>query len=153
MNRSEIIGKYKPIRENLLLILHELQNNNPEQYISEEDMTEVADFLNITYSSVYGVVTYYSMFSLAPRGKFIIRVCNSQVCDMTGSEDIMDELKKLIGIKPGETSPDRLFSLESAECLGHCDESPAMIINDKFFGNLTRLIVRNIIEKLRSGAE
>lgn len=153
MIRSEIIGKYKPIRENLLLILHELQNNNPEHYISEEDMTEVADFLNITYSLVYGVVTYYSMFSLKPRGKFIIRICKSQVCEMKGSEDIIDELQKLIGIKPGETTSDRLFTLESTECLGHCDESPAMIVNNDFFGNLNRVSIRNLIGNLRSGTE
>jgi NADH:ubiquinone oxidoreductase subunit E len=153
MNRSEIIFKYQPVRENLLLILHELQNNNPEHYVSEEDMAVVADFLNITYSSVYGVVTYYSMFSPTPRGKFIIRVCNSQVCEMTGSENIMDELQKLTGIKPGETSPDRLFTLESTECLGHCDEAPAIIVNDEFFGNINTLKIKDLIDKLRSGAK
>jgi len=116
-------------------------------------MAEVADLLNIPYSSVYGVVTYYSMFSLTPRGKYIIRVCTSQVCEMSGSEDIVDELQKVIGIKPGETTSDRLFTVESTECLGHCDESPGMIVNGKFFGNLNSVSIRNLIDNLRSGAE
>jgi len=151
MSRIEIIGMFRPQRENLLLILHELQNNNPEHFISEEDMIEIADYLNITYSSVYGVVTYYSMFSRKPRGKYIIRVCRSPVCEMTRSEGTLKHLQKILDIKPGGTTTDRLFTLETTECLGRCDESPGMIINESFYGRLDFDKSEEIIDHLKSG--
>ena len=83
---SEILAKYSPEKEHLISILHDIQNNSPEQFISEDDMKSVAEYLNISLSSVYGVVTYYSMFSRKPRGKYLVRVCSSPVCEMTGSE-------------------------------------------------------------------
>ena len=101
--RNEILAKYKPGKENLLLILHDIQNTCPEQYISTEDIVEVAKYLNITFSSVYGVITYYSMFSLKPRGRYIIRVCNSPVCEMDNSGNILIRLKKILdNIKTGK---------------------------------------------------
>lgn len=151
MSRSEILAKYKPDKDNLLLILHDLHNDNPEHFVSTEDITEVAEYLNLTYSSVYGVITYHSMFSLKPRGKYIIRVCNSPVCDMDSSEKIIDELKNLLAIGTGDTSVDRLFTLETTECLGQCAESPGIIINDRFFGNLNPDILKRIIDQLKSG--
>ena len=146
---KEIIGKFEPKMENLLLILHELQNNNPANYISEADMKEVAAYLNIPKSSVYGVVTYYSMFSKLPRGKNIIRVCRSPVCEMTGSNGILSEIEMILGIRQGETTPDKQFTLETTECLGRCDESPGMIINRKFYGNLSRTRLVEIIDQYR----
>lgn len=150
-NRNIILNKFDPVRDNLLLILHEVQNNNPEQYITEKDMKDIADYLNISYSSVYGVVTYYSMFSRIPRGKYIIRVCASPVCEMTGSKSILQEIGEILGLKPGETTGDRLFTLETTECLGRCDESPGVIINREFYGNLTTGKLRDILNKLKSG--
>ena len=132
------------------MILHELQNNSPENFISEEDMKAVAAYLNITASSVYGVVTYYSMFSNSPRGKNIIRVCRSPVCEMTGTKGVLGDLTQILGIEPGETTPDRLFTLETVECLGRCDEAPGMIINRDFYGKLTFNSLLEIIDRYRS---
>ena len=151
INRTEIIGRYKPEKANLLLILHELQNSNPEHYVSKEDIIEVSRYLNLTYSSVYGVVTYYSMFSRRPRGKYLIRVCDSPVCDMDNSENIIDELKRILQLETGDTSSDRLFTLEITGCIGRCAESPCMIVNEKFFGNLTPESLNEIIENYKSG--
>jgi NADH-quinone oxidoreductase subunit E len=150
MSRSEILNKYKPDKSNLLLILHELQNSNPNNYISSEDIIEVTKYLKLTYSSVYGVVTYYSMFSRKPRGKHIIRVCNSPVCKMMDSADIIVELKAILSINEGETTPDGLFSIETTECLGKCDESPAMIINEKFYGDISSGKIAGIIDLYKS---
>jgi NADH-quinone oxidoreductase subunit E len=151
MSRSELLAKYKPDKDNLLLIIHDLQNNNAEHYVSTEDIAEVAKYLNLTFSSVYGVVTYYSMFSLKPRGKYIIRVCCSPVCGMESSENIIDELMSILAIGIGDTSSDGLFTLETTECIGQCAESPGMIINDRFFGNLNPYILRKIIDQYKSG--
>lgn len=151
MSRSELLAKYKPDKDNLLLILHDLHKDNPEHFVSTEDIAEVAEYLNLTYSSVYGVITYYSMFSHKPRGKYIIRVCNSPVCELESSENIIDELKNILAIGIGDTSADGLFTLETTECLGQCAESPGMIINDRFFGNLNPDILKKIIDQFKSG--
>lgn len=151
MNRTEILNRFRPGRENLLMILNELQNNSPEHFISDEDMREVAHYLNIPLSSVFGVVTYYSMLSRIPRGKYIIRVCRSPVCEMTGSEGILEELQRILNIRPGETTADKLFTLETTECLGRCNESPGMIINEEFYGKLGSDDPGKIIDHLKSG--
>jgi NADH-quinone oxidoreductase E subunit len=145
---SEILNNYSPDRENLIGILHDIQNNNPQNFISAEDMKMVADYLKITRSQVYGVVTYYTMFSAEPRGKYIIRVCSSPICEMTRSEGILAMLESKIRVKRGETTPDGLFTVETCECLGHCEEAPCMIINDEFYGNLDRDKLDAIIDGL-----
>jgi NADH-quinone oxidoreductase subunit E len=150
-SRNEILSRYKAEKENLLLILYDIQNTCSEQYISAEDITEVAKYLNITYGSVYGVVTYYSMFSLKPRGRNIIRVCNSPVCEMDNTENILGQLKKILGIESGETTSDRQFTLETTECLGQCADSPGMIVNEKFFGKLNSDNLKKILDQIKSG--
>jgi len=151
MNRSDLLAKFKPGKENMLLILHELQNASGSNFITKEDIAEVAKYLNISYSSVYGVVTYYSMFSLKPRGKYIIRVCCSPVCELDASEKISEILKDLLSIEMGETSADGLFTLETTECLGHCAESPVISINNQLYGNLRPDLLSTIIERYKSG--
>jgi NADH-quinone oxidoreductase subunit E len=150
---SEILKKYPPERENLIGILHDIQDNSPARFISEDDMKKVADYLNITTASVYGIVTYYSMFSQKPRGKHIVRVCSSPVCEMTGSASIIKELEEKLSISIGETTTDRLFTLETCECLGHCEDSPGMLINDRFYGNLGGGKIEEIIDSLKAAEE
>ena len=145
MSPQEIISRHKPTQDSLLNILHDLQNNNPENYITTEAMDLVARYLNMTKSSVYGVVDYYSMLSLKPRGKYIIRLCISPVCHIKKANGMISHLEKVLGIKTGETTPDKLFTLEVAECLGQCQEAPSMMINEKVYNNLTETRIREII--------
>ncbi|HHF53118.1 MAG TPA: NADH-quinone oxidoreductase subunit NuoE [candidate division WOR-3 bacterium] len=149
MKREEILKKYTPELENILFILHDLQDNNPQHYLSKEDLQAVADYLNVPYSYVHGVATFYSMFSLKPRGKYIIRVCESPACHLMGSSSVIYELAKLLGIGIGETTPDGLFTLELSSCLGVCGVAPAVMINDEVYGNLTPEKIRQIIEEKR----
>jgi len=132
--------------ENVLLILHEFQNNNPRHYLSEKDLAMIAKYLNLPCSSIYGVVSYYSLFSLTPRGKHIIRLCNSPVCQMTNSNDILAQLRKNLKIDIGETSADGLFTLETTECLGQCDSAPGMSIDEVYYGNLTAKKTRHMLK-------
>lgn len=150
MNRKEILEKYPPHKDNMLLILHELQDNNPERYLSEADMKAVASYLRTTYSHVYGVVTYYTMYSLKPRGRYIIRLCNSPVCNMQGSENVISELAAVLGVNPGETTGDGLFTLEYSECLGQCGGAPGMMVNEDVHTNLSSERIRKIIEYYKS---
>lgn len=149
MNRELIFQKYENKPENILLILHEIQNLNPRKYLTEEDLKEVSQKLNLPYSFVYGVASFYTMFSLKPRGKYIIRVCESPPCHLSGSEDILTELKNILKVDIGETTSDNLFTLELTSCLGVCGVAPAIMINDEVYGNLTNEKIREIIEQKR----
>ncbi len=131
--------------ENLLLILHDFQNNNPRNYLSEKDLGMIAKYLNTPYSSIYGVASYYTMFSLKPRGKQIIRICQSPVCHMAGLSDIISDLQNILKINIGETTPDGLFTLETTECLGQCDKAPVMAVNEAFHGGLNTKNIEAIL--------
>jgi NADH-quinone oxidoreductase subunit E len=132
--------------ENLLQILHDFQNSNPRNYLSQKDLTMIAKYLNVTHSAIYGVVSYYTLFSLTPRGKHIIRICNSPVCHMAGARDILTALRKNLKIGIGETTAEGFFTLESTECLGQCDQAPGMSVDEAFYGNLTAEKLRSILK-------
>lgn len=149
MEKEEIFEKYENKPENILLILHEIQDKNPYKYLTEEDIKEVAEKLDLPFSFVYGVASFYSMFSLKPRGRYIIRICESPPCHLMGAESILDELKNILKIDIGETTNDKLFTLELSSCLGVCGVAPAIMINNEVYGNLTRKKIREIIENLR----
>ena len=138
--------------ENMLLILHEFQNSSPHHYLSEDDLAMIAGYLNVPYSAVYGVASYYTMFSLTPRGKHIIRVCNSPVCQMADSNDILAKLRNHLGIDVGATTADGLFTLEATECLGQCDSAPGMSVDEMYYGNLTARKIKQILEEHQNQA-
>ena len=141
----EILKESEPKRENLIPLLSKIQDNEDFHYIPDEAIEEVAHYVNISPSEVYGVISFYSMFSTEPRGKYIIRVCRSAPCHVMGCTTVMDLLKELLNIKVGETTEDHLFTLETSSCQGVCDRAPAMMINDRVYGNLTREKIEEII--------
>lgn len=149
MDTRDIISKFKQRKDNMLNILHAVQNNNPNNYLTTEDLKLVAEYLNTTYSSVYGVVKYYSMFSLKPRGKYVIRVCKSPLCHMMDGNNLMQEIKNIIGIGLGETTDDLMFSIESSECLGHCADAPVIMINEKVYKNLDSFKIKNVFQSIK----
>lgn len=134
---KEILGKYPQNKENLIKALHELQESNIRNYISPEIMDECALYFRMTKAQVYGVVTYYSMFSLKPRGKYHICLCKSPVCTNQGSEINANHLAEKYNLKNSETTPDGLFSLETVECLGRCGKAPSGMINKTVYTELT----------------
>jgi len=146
MDKRDILHKFAPSMENVLLILHEFQNRNPHHYLPDDDLAMIAEYLNVPCSSVYGLVSYYSMFSLMPRGKHIIRVCNSPVCQMADSSDILAVLRENLKLDIGETTVDGLFTLETTECLGQCDTAPGMSIDEAYYGNLTAKKTKRILK-------
>jgi len=149
MKIQDILNKFEQKDDNLMNILHAVQNNNPENYLSKEDLKEVAKYLNLTMSHVYGVAAYYSMFSLKPRGKFIIRICKSPVCNMEGSLEVIDKLKKILSISVGETTPDKKFTLELSECLGLCGRAPSLMINEDVIVSLDQIDLKSVLEKYK----
>ena len=152
MSSQKIIQQYDPSPENLLSILHDLQDANQRHYLTEQDLQDAAAYLRLPISFVEGVATFYTMFSLTPRGKYIIRICESPPCHLMGSTTIAQELMNLLGIQFGETTGDELFTLEMSSCLGVCGVAPAMMINDEVYGNLTPHRIHEILEEKRREA-
>ncbi|HNW24450.1 MAG: NADH-quinone oxidoreductase subunit NuoE [Candidatus Cloacimonas sp.] len=146
---KEICQKYAPHKDNLIQILHDIQDQDPQHYISPEAVDTVAEYLKIPANHIYGVLTFYTMYSTKPRGKNIIRLCESPPCYLKGSDNILRKLKILLGINVGETTKDGIFTLEFTACLGVCGNAPVMMINDDVYGDLTEEKVEDIIAKIR----
>ena len=149
MYREAILKKFKPSLDNILYILHDLQDNNPQRYLAKEDIRVCADYLNVPYSYVHSVASFYTMFSLEPRGSNIIKLVYSPPCHHIGSKSLLDYLKKALKVDVGGTTKDGKFTLELTSCLGVCGVAPAMMINDEMVGNLTPEKVDAILEKRR----
>jgi len=131
--------------------LHDIQDHHPQHYIPEEAVQVVAEYLNIPTNHIYGVLTFYTMYSTKPRGKNIIRLCESPPCYIKGSTNILRKLKMLLGVNTGETTKDGMFTLELCACLGVCGNAPVMMINEDVYGDLTEEKVEEIIDKIRRG--
>jgi len=147
---STILHKYPPLRDNLLMILHELQSAEPRNYVSPGAVEAVAAYLNTTLAAVYGVVGYYSMLSSEPRGRHIIRVCNSPVCRMYGSFDLLEELQRQLGVSLGGTTTDAEFTLETSECLGNCHHAPSLMIDAVLYSAVRRETLEGILARIRN---
>lgn len=151
MKRDKILKKHAAAGDSLLAILHDLQDASPEHYLSDADLRAAADYLRLPYGFVHGVASFYTMYSLKPRGRNLIRVCQSPPCHLLGSSTISRELIKLLGVGFGQTTPDKQFTLEMTSCLGVCGVAPAMMVNDRVYGNLTVERIAGIIDDLRRG--
>ncbi len=148
---EEIFKKYAPAKENLIYILHEIQDQHPQHYLSEEAVEAVSGYLKVPVNHIYGVLTFYTMFSVKPRGNNIIRLCESPPCYLKGSENILKKLKEVLGVKTGGTTVDGLFTLELCACLGVCGNAPVMMINDDVYADLTEEKIESIISKIKGG--
>jgi len=146
---KEIIKKHGNKRENLLHILHDIQNQSPQNYISEENIKTLSEEMRIPVADIKGTASFYSMYSFVPRGKYIIRICESPPCHILGAQTIFDAVEKKLGIKEGETTKDGLFTLEATSCLGICGVAPAMMINDEAYGNLDEKKINEILEQIQ----
>lgn len=146
---KEICAKYAPTKDNLIYILHEIQDTHPQHYISADAVKAVSDYLKLPENHIYGVMTFYSMYSTTPRGKNIIRLCESPPCYIKGSTNILRKLKGLLAVEVGETTKDGMFTLELSACLGVCGNAPVMMINDDMYGDLSEEKVEEIIETVR----
>jgi NADH-quinone oxidoreductase E subunit len=148
---EKIFAKYEPTKDNLIYILHDIQDEHPQHYLSEDAVQRVSEYLKVPVNHIYGVITFYGMYSTKPRGNNIIRLCESPPCYLKGSDNIYKKLKTVLGVKAGETTADGLFTLEFCACLGVCGNAPVMMINDDVYGNLTEESVVAVIEKIRGG--
>ena len=131
----------------LIEILHLVQNTYG--YIPEDMIALISKTLDIPPSRIYGVITFYSRFSLVPTGKYSISVCMGTACYVKGAGDILDEVKKELGINSGETTEDGLFSIVETRCIGACGLAPVVTVNEEVHGRLKKGDMTKIIDELR----
>ena len=131
-------------KKDLLVLLERAQSRSG--YLSQETITELAAALGLSISEVYGVASFYSFLSIKPQGRNIIRICKSIPCFLKDSQTIIEGVRKAIGIRPGETTPDGRFSFELTNCIGACDRAPAMMINNDVHVDLTPGKISKILE-------
>ncbi|HET7838124.1 MAG TPA: NAD(P)H-dependent oxidoreductase subunit E [Rectinemataceae bacterium] len=140
-------------RDRLLSALHEIQDRSPQNYVSPDELDGLSHRFGLTMAELRGVSSYYSMISLEPRGRHIVRVCVSPVCRMLGALDLLGLLKAELGIEVGETDPEGLFTLEETQCLGHCAGAPAMMVGARVYEGLDVEGVRGIIAAYRKARD
>lgn len=145
---QEVLNAYPRKPEYLIEILLALQKTKANHSFSHEELSEVADYLEIPPSTVSSVVSFYSFFSMVPKGKYVIQMCKDVPCYLNSSFNLLALFKKELGIEIGQTSIDGRFTLETTSCLGCCDISPVIRINHKVYGNLTANKVKVLLSGL-----
>ena len=145
---TEIVNRYKGEGTPLMMILSDIQKEYG--YIPLEVQELVSLLTGIPVSEIYGVVTFYSFFSLTPKGKYVVGVCLGTACYVKGSQLVLDKFEELLKIKPGETSEDGLFTLDALRCVGACAIAPAVSINGKVYPMVQVSQVEKIINDIRA---
>ena len=143
---KEILEKYTEAKDNLIPILNEVQVKYG--YIPQIAQKEISEYLKIPRADVYGVITFYSRFTLKPKGKYAISVCLGTACFVKGSEKIMERLKQRLKIKEGETTPDGKFSIDSTRCVGACGIAPVFTVNGEVYGRATVKKLDEVLDEL-----
>lgn len=145
---KEIVERYKDESTPLMMILEAIQSEYG--YIPLEVQEYVSSLTGIPVAEIYGVVTFYSFFSLTPKGKYVIGVCLGTACYVKGSQLVMDKFSDLLGIKPGQTTEDGLFTLDALRCIGACGIAPAISINGKVYPKVSAGQVQGIINEYKA---
>lgn len=142
---KKFIQEHKNIKGGLIPILHKVQD--VYGYLPKPTLNIISDSMNIPLTEIYGVASFYSYFSLTPKGKHVIRVCLGTACYVKNSQAIIDEIGRELGITVGQTTSDGKFTLEATRCLGACGLSPVMMIDDKVFGRLVKDDIAKILSE------
>ncbi len=144
---NTLIEKYKGKKGSLIPLLQGAQSIYG--YIPEEAFRKISDDTGLSLSDMYGVATFYAQFRLKPAGKHIIKVCHGTACHVQNADSITDAIKEALNVKDGETTPDRLFTLESVACLGCCSLAPVMMIGEETYGKLTGASAVKVIKDIK----
>lgn len=142
---TEIISSYPAEKRFILAIMQDLQKKF--NYLPKEALVLTAKHVKTPLSTVYSMATFYKAFSLVPKGRVNFKVCDGTACHIKGSQVLIDEIGKCLGIKPGETTEDGQFSLETVNCLGACAIAPVLVANSKVYAKVTPAALRDIIKE------
>ena len=143
---NKLCDIYKPEKDNLIQMLNEIQEHYG--YIPQEAQEILSEFLSIPMAEIYGVVTFYSRFTLKPKGKYSISVCLGTACFVKKKKKIMDRLTERLCIKPGETTKDGKFSIDQTRCVGACGLAPVFTVNGEVYGKATVKKLDEVLDKL-----
>lgn len=145
---KKILEKYPKEKDRLIAILNDVQERFG--YIPKQAQLEISEYLSIPMAEIYGVITFYSRFTLAPKGKYNISVCLGTACFVKGSKTLLDRAQEKLKIKPGEVTPDGKFSIDDVRCVGACGLAPVFMVNDEVYGNATVKKLDEVIDKYSS---
>jgi len=140
---KEILSHYTGRRNELIPILQEAQEKF--RYLPEGVMKDIARFLRLSESTVFGVATFYAQFKFSPSGRRVVRVCRGTACHVRGGARILREVEKRLGIKPGQTTDDLEYSLETIACFGSCALAPVMVVDQNVYGRMAATKVGQIL--------
>lgn len=143
---EKLFQEYLPEKDNLIQMLNEVQEHYG--YVPMHVQKELSEFLKIPMAEIYGVVTFYSRFSLEPQGKYKISVCLGTACFVKGSQKIMDRLTDRLKIEPGQTTKDGLFTIEQTRCVGACGLAPVFTVNGEVYGKASVQKLDEVLDKL-----
>ena len=143
---KDIMKPYKKEKDNLIPILNEIQEKYG--YIPQIAQLQISEFLGIPMAEIYGVITFYSRFTLKPKGKYNISVCLGTACFVKGSQAILDRLKERLKLEEGETSSDGKYSIDTTRCVGACGIAPVFTVNDEVYGHATVKKLNEVIDEL-----
>ena len=144
-----ILKKYKKgDKSQLIQILNEIQDTFG--YITKDSQKALSEYLEMPMAEIYGVITFYSRFTLKPKGKYNVAVCLGTACFVKGSEKLLDTAKEALKIKEGETTPDGKFSIDATRCIGACGLAPVFTVNEEVYGKATPEMMKKVIEEYRN---
>ena len=141
-----LLKKHKQKKDSLIKILEEVQSKYG--YIPAASQEEISNYLDIPMAEIHGVITFYSRFTLIPKGEYNVSVCLGTACFVKGSKDILEAAKKKLGINEGETTQDGKFSLDNTRCVGACGLAPVFTINNEVYGKATVKLIDETLDKL-----
>jgi NADH-quinone oxidoreductase subunit E len=145
---KQIIKKHKSDKSAMIAVLQDIQE--AFNYLPKEALKTAASMMKVPMSRVYEAATFYTAFSLKPRGKHIVKICKGTACHVRGAAILQDRFETTLGIKPGETTKDGTFSLETVNCVGACALGPVVVINTDYHGQVTINKVDKIIKKINN---
>ena len=148
---EELLSKYEKKEDNLIKILEEIQVKYG--YIPKVCAYKISTYLEIPLAQIYGVITFYSRFTLKPKGKYHISVCLGTACFVKGSKEILEAAKQKLGIEEGETTSDGKFSIDNTRCVGACGLAPVFTINEEVYGKATVKKMNEILDEYISNKD
>ena len=148
---NRLLKKYDYEESSIIAILQDLQET--ENYLPEKDLGYISEKLSMPLPRIYRIATFYNAFSLKPRGKYLISVCLGTACHVRGAARVLDKVKMDLGIDVGEMTEDKLFSLETVNCLGACALGPIVMIGGDYHGQMTPGKVTSTLNKYRTSAK
>jgi NADH-quinone oxidoreductase subunit E len=146
----EIIGRYPRSKSALIPLLHLAQEQ--DGYVTDEAMAHIAELVGVSAAEVLGTASFYEMFKFEPVGRYMVNICTNISCQLMGGEELLEHAEHTLGIRPGQTTADGLFTIEDVECIAACTEAPCLQVNYRYFHRITNAEFDQLVADLRSGS-